>query len=156
MPEVDIISYSPEYAEDFKRISYQWIDQYFGIEQEDRELMENHKARILDTGGAILLAKIEQEIVGVCALIKHNNQYYELAKMGVLPKYQGLKIGKRLAEAILNEALDLGAEKVFLESSSKLNAALALYHKLGFRPDPDLEITPYSRCNVQLVVSLQD
>ena len=154
MSEVHIEEYTPELGADFKRISYAWLDQYFGIEEEDRLLLENHKAKIIDTGGAILFARYQGQIVGACALIRNDDELFELAKMGVMPEFQGLRIGRKLAEAIIEKARALGAKKVYLESSEKLTAALALYKKLGFKPDPELKVTPYSRCNVQWALSL--
>lgn len=154
MLEVTILDYAAEYSEDFKRISYAWISEHFGIEEEDRLLLENHKTEIIDKGGTLLFAKYDGKIVGTCALIRYNNELYELVKMGVMPDYQGLKLGRKLGEAILEKARQLGAKKVFLESSSQLTAALALYQKLGFKPDPTLEVAPFSRCNVQLAITL--
>jgi N-acetylglutamate synthase-like GNAT family acetyltransferase len=154
MNQLAILDYKAKYGAEFKRISYAWLELYFGVEEEDRMLLENHKAEIIDKGGAILFAQYEDKIVGTCALIKHSDDLFELAKMGVTTEYQGLKIGRRLAEAILEKAAALGAKKVFLESSGKLTAALALYDKLGFEPDDELGITPFSRCNVQLSIHL--
>lgn len=154
MDKVKILDYAPEYGEDFKRISYAWIEPYFGIAEEDRQLLENHKSQIIDKGGTILFAQYNGEIVGSCALIKYNEELYELAKMGVIEDYQGLKLGRKLAEAIIDRARELGAKKVFLESSSQLIAALGLYDKLGFKADPDLDVSPFSRCNVQLALTL--
>lgn len=154
MDKVTILDYSPEYGEDFKSISYSWIKEFFGIEEQDRQLLENHEAEIVDKGGTVLFAQYEGKIVGCCALIKYNDELYELAKMGVMREYQGLKLGRRLAEAILDRARQLGAKKVFLESSSQLTSALALYDKLGFKADPDLDVSPFSRCNVQLALTL--
>ena len=154
MNKVRIVKYRPALGDDFKRISYQWIDQYFGIEAQDRALLENHFDKIIAPGGDILFAMANEKVVGTCALIKYNDELYELAKMGVDEAYQGQKIGRKLAEAILERAKELGAKKVFLESSQQLEAALALYHKLGFRPDPSLEVSPFSRCNVQMALNL--
>lgn len=154
MDKVTILDYKPAYGDDFKYISYAWIEQYFGVEDQDRQLLENHQSEIIDKGGAILFAQYEGKIVGACALIKYNNELYELAKMGVRTEYQGLKLGRKLAEAIIAKARTLGAQKVFLESSTKLEAALALYQKLGFKADPDLNVSPFSRCNVQLAITL--
>lgn len=154
MNQLDILDYRAKYAADFKRISYAWLELYFGVEEVDRVLLENHKAEIIDKGGAILFAQYEGKIVGTCALIKHSDDLFELAKMGVTTEYQGLKIGRKLAKAILEKAAILGAKKVFLESSGKLTAALALYERLGFEPDTELDIAPFSRCNVQLSIQL--
>lgn len=154
MDSIQIKTYQPAFGDAFKRISYDWLEKYFGIEEEDRILMENHYEKIIGTGGDILFALDGEQVVGACALIKHGDDLYELAKMGVNEAYQGRKIGRKLAEAVLKRAEALGAKKVFLESSQKLKSALALYQKLGFKPDPSLNISPYSRCNVQLAVTL--
>ncbi len=154
MKQIEILPYADELGVHFKTISYQWIEKYFGIEDKDRELLENHRSKIIDEGGHILFAKMGDEVVGACALINHRNGHYELAKMGVLEGYQGQGIGRKLAEAIVSKAREIGAKKVFLESSQELEAALALYHKLGFRNDPSLEVPAYSRCNVQLALPI--
>lgn len=154
MTQVIIEPYNSDLADDFKRISYHWIEKYFGVEDEDRRLLENHNEEIIDKGGTILFARYQGQIVGTCALIKYSDELFELAKMGVMEEFQGLKIGRKLAEAILDKARESGAKKVFLESSQQLTAALALYRKLGFTPDPTLKVSPYSRCNVQLALTL--
>ena len=45
MDTVEIIPYKSEYSKDFKAISYAWLDKYFGIEEEDRLVLENHKTK---------------------------------------------------------------------------------------------------------------
>lgn len=154
MPDIVIKEYSAELAPHFKEISYGWLEKYFGIEEADRQVLENHYEKIIAPGGNILFAVLDGKIVGTCALIRHDESLFELAKMGVLEAYQGRKIGRLLAEAIIEEARGRGAKKIFLESSQNLKAALALYHKMGFRPDPSLGVSPYSRCNVQLALTL--
>ena len=154
MIQVDIIPHSPELGGHFKSISYDWLDKYFGIEEVDRELLENHKSKIIDQGGQILFAQIGEEIVGTCALINHGEGIYELAKMGVLESHQGKKIGERLAKATIEKARESKAKYVVLESSEKLKKALGLYKKLGFVEDKYLIQEPFSRCNVQLMLNL--
>jgi len=154
MNAVQIVSYAPELADDFKRISYGWLEKYFGIEEEDKAVLENHREKIIAPGGNILFAVLNDEVVGTCALIKHGDELFELAKMGVSEAHQGKKIGRLLGEAIIALARESGGKKIFLESSQNLTAALALYDKLGFRPDPNLDVSPYSRCNVQLALVL--
>ncbi len=156
MKKVEILPYSTELGEHFKSISYEWLDRYFGIDDVDREVLENHKANIIDKGGRILFAKVDDEIVGTCALIKHEKGIYELAKMGVREAHQGQKIGETLAKAVIEEARGLNANYVVLESSEKLEVALKLYEKLGFKEDKHLIKEPFSRCNVQLMLKLNE
>jgi GNAT superfamily N-acetyltransferase len=85
----------------------------------------------------------------------NGNPYdYELAKMAVSPKAQGLGIGYVLGMAVLEKARRMKAKNVYLESNTKLVPAISLYRKLGF-----IEVkgnaTPYERCNIQMVVDLQ-
>ncbi|MFC7666815.1 GNAT family N-acetyltransferase [Hymenobacter humi] len=92
-------------------------------------------------------------MVGTCALIKEHEGVYELAKMAVSPRAQGLGIGWALGQAILGKARQLGARRVELLSNSRLTPALALYEKLGFQHVP-VPPTPYERTDVKMVLDL--
>lgn len=155
MSTVEILTYQPELGEYFKSISYQWLEKYFGIEEVDRDVLENHKANIIDKGGHILFAKIDGEIIGTCALINLGNGIYELAKLGILESHQGLKIGEKLTKAVIEQAKSLKAKYIVLESSNRLEKALKLYEKLGFVEDKYLIQEPFSRCNVQLMLKFE-
>lgn len=121
------------------------------MEEADYKALDNPKEYILDKGGKILVALYKNEPVGVCALIKMNNENYdfEMAKMAVSPKAQGKNIGWLLGEAIVKTAKELGASKLYLESNTILKPAINLYHKLGFEKVSGLA-TPYKRCNIQM------
>ena len=47
-----ITGYSPAYAADFARLNYQWIEQYFRIEDEDRTALDHPEACLLYTSDA--------------------------------------------------------------------------------------------------------
>ncbi|MGW6302502.1 GNAT family N-acetyltransferase [Peribacillus butanolivorans] len=57
---------------------------------------------------------------------------FELAKLAVTEKYQGLKIGRRLMEKCIEVAKLEGASKIVLFTNHKLTAAIELYKKFGF------------------------
>jgi ribosomal protein S18 acetylase RimI-like enzyme len=155
MNEVEIISYQPNLGEFFKSISYEWLEKYFGIEETDREVLENHQTNIIDKGGHILFARVSGQIVGTCALINHGEGIYELAKLGIIESHQGLKIGEKLTKAVIEKAKVLKAKYVVLESSNRLKKALKLYEKLGFVEDKYLIQEPFSRCNIQLMLKFE-
>ena len=148
--QVHLLDYAPQYQFDFKRLNLEWIEQYFHLEAADLEALDHPDEHILQPGGHILLANYQGQIVGTCALIKLDAHSYELAKMAVAPAVQGLRIGLRLGEAAVAKAQALGARRLYLESNTKLVAALHLYHKLGFRKTVAGPVSPYERCNIQM------
>ena len=153
---VKIADYQPEYAGAFKMLNEEWISSYFKMEEADYRSLDNPQGYILDQGGHILVALLNDEVVGVCALMKMNDEEhdFELAKMAVSPSVQGKSIGWLLGQAALNKAALLGAKKVYLESNTILKPAINLYHKLGFTKVFGRS-TPYARCNIQMELSLK-
>jgi len=149
--KVKIKKYKPKYKKAFKLLNEDWITRYFEIEEIEKEALNNPKEYILDKGGEILIAIYEDEPVGVCALLKMENNYYdyELAKMAVSKKAQGKGIGFLLGKAIIDEAKSLGAWSIYLESNTILKPAISLYQKLGFKKVVG-HSTPYERCNIQM------
>ncbi|AFY96988.1 bifunctional helix-turn-helix transcriptional regulator/GNAT family N-acetyltransferase [Chamaesiphon minutus] len=150
---VEIINYSPEFQDDFKRLNYEWIGKYFQLEEADRQSLNHPDEKILKPGGHIFMAVYNGESVGTCALIKMNDNTYELAKMAVTEKVKGKGIGWLLGQAAINKARELKAEKVFLESNTILEPAINLYQKLGFRKIVG-QPSPYQRCNIQMELKL--
>lgn len=155
--KVNILDYTPAYREAFRDLNEAWISQYFKMEDADRQALNHPKEYILDKGGHIFIALYEGEAVGVCALMKmYNFEYdYELAKMAVSPKAQGLGIGSLLGNAIIEKARSLGAETLYLESNTILKPAINLYQKLGFKKVSGFP-TPYERSNIQMVLNLNE
>ncbi|XGC81998.1 GNAT family N-acetyltransferase [Bdellovibrio bacteriovorus] len=151
---VKIETYKPKYKDAFYRLNEEWITKYFKMEQPDRDALGNPKGYILDKGGAIFVAIMDGEPVGVCALIKRDDlKCFELAKMAVSPKAQGKNIGFLLGKACIEKAAELKADRVFLESNTILKPAIRLYEKLGFKKVVGPP-TPYERCNIQMELKL--
>lgn len=134
--QFSIISFDPKYAADFIRINLEWLDKYELTEPADILMLENYQSEILDTGGAIFLAKTGDVIVGTAALINEGNGLFELAKMAVTVQFQGRGISKLLMENCLEKAVEFGATKVYLVSNSRLATAIGLYKKYGFTAVP--------------------
>ncbi|ULQ52733.1 bifunctional helix-turn-helix transcriptional regulator/GNAT family N-acetyltransferase [Flavihumibacter fluvii] len=149
--EVSLVPYSAKHKKAFRDLNEEWISTYFAMEKEDYKALDNPKEYILDKGGSIIVALLNGEAVGICALIKMKDpEYdYELAKMAVAPKAQGRNIGFLLAQAIIEKARSLGAKKLYLESNTLLKPAINLYHKLGFQKVSGRE-SPYARSNIQM------
>jgi GNAT superfamily N-acetyltransferase len=148
---IQIVEYTSKYNSAFKNLNKEWISAYFKMEEADYKALDNADSYIIENGGCILIALFNNEPVGVCALIKMNdNEYdYELAKMAVSPKVQGKRIGLTLGEAIIEKAKSLGALKIYLESNTILVPAINLYIKLGFK-EVFGRPSPYERVNIQM------
>lgn len=146
-----IVPYTPKYREDFKKLNEDWITTYFEMEEADRTALGNPEKYILDKGGIILVALYKDKAVGVCALIKMDDPVYdyELAKMAVSPQVQGKGIGRRLGEAIIATAKEMGASKLYLESNTLLKPAITLYENLGFKKVAGRQ-SSYERANIKM------
>ena len=129
---IDIIEYQDQYAGDFKKINLEWLDKFNLTEDPDLLMLNKPREAILKPGGAIFLAKTKDEVIGSAALLSGHDGLYELAKMTVVPSWQGRGISKLLLEKCLERARLLGARKIVLFSHHKLEAALQLYTNYGF------------------------
>lgn len=148
---IKVVPFADEYAVDFAGLNYEWLHQYFEVEEYDREILENPHEKILDIGGKILMALNPLgKAIGTVALLYKEKGIYELAKMAVTPKYKGYKIGHLLMKAALKLSKEIGAKKVYLETNKKLIPAINLYKKHGFiEVEPEVN-SKYERSNYKM------
>jgi len=145
----EIIPFSPDLQPYFESINKAWVTQYFSLEPFDLAQLENPEQTILAKGGEIIFAKIGAHIAGTVALIPSEEGVLEMIKMGVSPEFQGKGAGELLGKQILEVARQKGATKVRLYTHTKLEAAIKLYHRLGF-VSCELECGAYGRCNQKM------
>ena len=86
--------------------------------------------------------------------MRHGGGVYELAKMAVSPRAQGRGYGDLLVGAAVEFARAAGAEVLMLLSNSRLQTALRLYEKHGFRHVPVSAGRHYARVDVQMELRL--
>ncbi|GAB2944842.1 hypothetical protein GCM10027048_07220 [Hymenobacter coalescens] len=151
---VEILPYQPEHQAAFRDLNHEWITHYFTLEDLDRRMLDDPQGYILDQGGYIFMARHAGQLVGTCALIREHDGVYELAKMAVTPRAQGLGIGWRLGQAAIDHARQIGAREIELLSNRRLAPALALYRKLGFVEAP-LNPSEYQRADIRMVLPLR-
>jgi len=130
---IEIISFHDRYHAAFRNLNLEWLTKYNLTESHDLLVLDHPRETILDNGGWIWLAKLDDEIVGTAALIPVETGIFELAKMSVSPECHGKGIGKRLLETCISKAKETGAVKLILFSNHQLNAAVKLYEKFGFK-----------------------
>jgi DNA-binding MarR family transcriptional regulator len=151
--EVEIVDYTPAYQSAFRQLNEEWITKYFRMEEGDYKALDHPREYILEKGGHIYIALYKGEPVGACALIPMDDGGFELAKMAVSPRAQGLGIGYLIGQACIDKARALGAPRVYLESNTILKPAINLYQKLGFRKAAGPP-SPYERANIQMELIL--
>ena len=152
--EIKIISYLPIYKNDFIKLNKAWLEEFFYVEPHDLETFNTIESDIIEKGGEIFFCKVNNEIAGTVAMIKTNETTFELAKLAVDKKFQGLKLSTKLMDACIAFAKTQKANKIFLVSSTKLNIALNLYKKYNFIEVP-LDETDYDRADIQMELILK-
>lgn len=146
---IEIIEYSDEYKNEFKKLNLEWLDKYNLTESHDLLVLNDPIGTIINRGGFIWLAKSGNEIIGTAALMNEGHGTYELAKMSVTEKWQGRGISKTLIENCLKKAREIGAKKISLFSNHQLKTALKLYEKYGFR-NVEVINSPFETADVKM------
>ena len=98
--------------------------------------------------GALLLARVDGQVAGCCALRPLDNVDYanasEMKRLFVPPAFRRLGLGRLLAEAILDAARLADYSCVLLDTLSEMETARALYEDLGFAEVPPYYHNPHA------------
>jgi ribosomal protein S18 acetylase RimI-like enzyme len=148
-PKIEIIDFTIENKEHIKILNYEWLQKYFKVEPGDVIALSNPQEEIIDKGGFIFYAKFNDEIIGTSSLLKKPNGIFELGKMAVSHKAQGLGVGTILLEHCLQFAKQQNIPKLILYSNTALQSAIHLYKKYGF-VEIALEQGLYERANIKM------
>jgi GNAT superfamily N-acetyltransferase len=115
-----------------------WLNLDLCFQNFEKELAELPGA-YAPPAGRLLLALENDELVGCVALRKLNDDACEMKRLFLRPQFHGRGLGRTLAERIIDEARDIGYQRMRLDTlSEQMGNAIALYRVLGFR-----EIAPY-------------
>jgi ribosomal protein S18 acetylase RimI-like enzyme len=150
---IEIIEYEQEHQPQFERLNREWIEKYFHMEEVDLFVLQHPEQAILAEGGAILMARCNEEVAGTVALRKMSDEVYEFTKMAVDPAFRRRGIAEQLSRAAFEKARAIGASKVILYSNTILEGAILMYRKLGFREVP-IEDSMYKRSDIKMEIQL--
>lgn len=130
---VEIIDYEPIHQPAIKKLNYDWLKKYDLWEPIDDEYLDFPSQIAIDTGGFIMLARINLEIIGTVFFVPiEKSDSGEICKFCVSDVHQGKGIGELLLRKTIERARELGFNQMILYSNHKLLKALQLYQKVGF------------------------
>ncbi len=159
---VTIRPYTAADKQAYIALNLDWIEESFTVESSDRDQLEALETTILGTGGQIIVAELDGDIVGTGAILpphhdpQDGRKWLEIVKMAAQKNLRGQGIGHAVLEALIVEGRAMAADAIWLETNNDLKAAIRLYERCGFRHlfGDELWPTPYARCNVQMVLEL--
>jgi ribosomal protein S18 acetylase RimI-like enzyme len=146
---IEIIPFSEKYTTEIKTLNIEWLEKYFYVEPSDIKMLSNPQTEIIDKGGKIFYAKYNNDIVGTFTLLKIDDSTFELSKMAVTEKFQGIGIGKTMMEHCIAFAKENKIQKILLFSNTILIPAIKMYQKYGFT-EIDLGSNIYKRSNIKM------
>jgi ribosomal protein S18 acetylase RimI-like enzyme len=150
---IKIINYNNKYAQNFYNLNIEWLKTFFYVEPYDEDVLSKPDIYIIDKGGYIFFAMKEDKVVGTVALMPTEEAgILELTKMAVLPEERGQKIGQQLLQHCIDYGKTQKLQGLLLYSSTKLDNAIYLYRKYGFK-ELELETdSPYNRSDIKMLL----
>ncbi len=155
MNPIKIVDFRPEHQPHFESLNRAWIEKYFEMESRDIEVLTQPQERLINRGGAVLMALYEGCVAGTVALQKVDEDTFEFTKMAVHEDFRRKGIAEELSYASFRKAKELGAKVIILYSNSILKPAIALYEKLGFRHVP-VSDSGYKRSDVKMMMTVEE
>lgn len=92
--------------------------------------------------GCVLLAVDGDAVLGCVALRPSGPGAAEMKRLYVRPVGRGLKLGRRLAEAVCEAARQAGYARIRLDTLPDMAAARAVYASMGFVPTAPYVFNP--------------
>ena len=151
-----IIPFEQRYAPDFVKLNRQWLEGLGLIEDADEKYLDSPRESIIDRGGEIFFAVEEKAVLGTCAAVRHSGEVVEIAKLAVEPSARRRGIGRLLVQTVIDYARRIGARKLWLVSSTRLESALRLYESMGFVHIPPPPQPIYASADVYMELALFD
>ncbi|MDG1690123.1 MAG: GNAT family N-acetyltransferase [Flavobacteriales bacterium] len=153
MRKIEITNYNSKYDQSFYKLNKSWIEEFWILEASDLKDLLKPQESIIDLGGEVFFALVNNLVVGTAAMIPFPNSKIELAKITVQKEYRGKGLSKILLKRCIDYAKVSKAKEIFLISNSRLISARKLYDKFGFI-EVDLDSNKYKRGNYKMILRL--
>lgn len=152
--DIVIIPYNPAYKQAFHDLNIVWLRQYFTVEPGHRQMLENPEAELVEGGGEVFFAVRGNDatsvVLGTVGVRNASDGVFELTKLAVDPTAQGLGLGRRLCETVIEFFRESGGKTLYLETHNKLKPALRLYEALNFKTINNPGDSHYDGCDLYM------
>lgn len=146
---MEIVEYEEKYKQEFIALNLAWIGRFFVPEQADMDVLDNVE-QLLSDGGMIYFAVEGKEVLATCMTTPLGDGVWEILKLAAKGQYTGKGAGSAVFKACMDYAVLHGARKLTLISNRRLEPALHIYRKFGFREVPlDQRLWGFARADIQ-------
>ncbi len=125
------------------------IRAYLDIQHYDEEA-EHLEEKYGRPDGRLYLLYCDGALAGCVGLRKMSGTDCEIKRLYVRSGFRGERLGEYLMRSILQEAKDMGYAMAYLDTMPYLQAAIALYKKLGF-----YEISCYNNSPIESTIFMR-
>lgn len=129
-----IDAHHPQFIPEVRRLFQEYADS-LGVQlnfQNFEQEMKSLPGAYAPPQGALLMAVSDQQFAGCIAMRPLENNICEMKRLFVRPQWRGTKLGRLLAETIMQRARDAGYEFMRLDTLPSMDRARRLYAALGF------------------------
>ena len=154
MNNLSFRKFTAEDAPAFKAMNLEWLDKFFVVEPVDEVVLSQPQTTILDKGGHIIMAEVNNEVIGTFAFIKKEDRVFEFSKMAITPSHRGKGYGNTMMQFAIQFAQEQQWDKILLYSSTRLENSIHIYRKYGLI-EVDLETNSnYKRSDIKMELVL--
>ncbi len=135
-----IIKNGDEYIAEVKELIMEYtdrLDRDFSFQRLDDEL-NSLDDKYLPPNGELIVAIEDENILGMVAYHRHNDNTCEMKRLYIKPEARGCHLGNILVSEIIKKAHNNGFKEMVLDTIVPLKPAISLYKKHGFK-----ECKPY-------------
>ncbi len=155
---VAVVPYNAAFKQAFHDLNIAWLEEYFTVEPGHRKMLENPEGELVAGGGQVFFAVRGNdvpdgrpgEVLGTIGVRNAGGGVYELTKLAVSPVAQGLGLGRKLCETVIDFFRSNGGNTLYLETHNKLEPALRLYEQLDFETIKNPGDSHYDGCDLYM------
>ena len=108
---------------------YQRLGRDLSFQNIDDEL-KNPAKKYIPSEGEILVAIIDNKVVGMVAYHRLTDTCCEMKRLYVKPECRGMKLGEKLIQNIISNSVKAGYKEMVLDTIKPLKSAIYLYKNL--------------------------
>ena len=135
-----IIENGDEYIAEVKELIMEYtdrLDRDFSFQRLDDEL-NSLEDKYLPPNGELIVAIEDENILGMVAYHRHNDNTCEMKRLYIKPEARGCHLGNILVSEIIKKAHNNGFKEMVLDTIVPLKPTISLYKKHRFK-----EYKPY-------------